>query len=144
MESVFAGVPLGAGFLAGEGVALGGGEDGSELPLLRRGGASPESDPPDFESGGEEDAGGGEPEAESGVFGATLVAFVSWVKRGGASSLPMPTGAASATMAGLVGSMPVGCHAPVAIQGACPLAALLCSALFTVNSPSELPELSAS
>ena len=37
------------------------------------------------------------------------------------------------------GSLPAGTHLPVPIHGLSTLTALLCSALFTVNSPSELP-----
>jgi hypothetical protein len=56
----------------------------------------------------------------------------------------MPTGAFSALSAVFGFSAPSGTQAPVPIHGVCTLTALLCSALLTVNSPSELPARSAS
>lgn len=56
----------------------------------------------------------------------------------------IPTGADSAFGAGFGSSAPAGRQAPVPSHGTEALAALLCSAAFTVNSPSELPARSAS
>ncbi len=63
----------------------------------------------------------------------------SRVSRGGPSPLSIPAGTDSAFSALLAVSLPLGTHLPVPIHGLMRLAALLCSALLTVNSPSELP-----
>jgi len=68
----------------------------------------------------------------------------SRVSLGGWSLVSIPTGAVSAVSAVFAVSLPAGSHVPVAIHGLGTLAALLCSALLTVNSPIELPTCSAS
>ena len=110
------------------------------------GGSSPEPDgwldcgEVEGELGGEVDAGvvlG----AASG--GADFFAG-SRVSRGAPSPVSMPTGTVSALIPVAADSVPAGTHLPVPIQGVATLAAVLCSALLTVNKPAELPERSAS
>ena len=119
--------------------------------MLNLGGSSPELDAgfepelPDPEDDPlvepEGDGDGVEPEAgvdpAAGVEG--LAALVSRVSLGGASSSPIPTGVPSAFSTLIIGSVPFGRQTPVPSQGIAALALLLCSALPTVNRPSELP-----
>jgi hypothetical protein len=69
-----------------------------------------------------------------------LFALGSRVSFGGASSVLIPAGADSAFLAGAGGSVPFALHTPVPSQGMAAPGLLLCSALPTVNRPSELPE----
>src|SRR5215831_10182589 len=119
-----------AGELLGLDSVGGPSEDGAEFPLLNRGGSSPEpedgleseEDPPD-------DAGG----AAAGAVG--FAAFGSRVRRGAASSMPIPAGADSALIAFVGGSLPFARHTPVPSHGIAALGLLLCRALPTVNRP---------
>jgi len=145
-SSGLAGVPEAGGAESAEA------EEDAELPLLKRGGSSSPEPPPDFDelAGGALEEGVADVElpaagAEPDLAGVVFAALVSCVRRGGPlSSAVIPTGALSAFIEGLGSSDPVGCHAPVAIQGASLFRALLCRALFTVNNPNELPVCSAS
>ena len=102
------------------------------LPFVNRGGSSPELG---FE-GCEDVFEGGAPLAD----GAGLLAFGSRVSRGGPSSAALiPAGADSAFFAVSGASVPFARHTPVPSQGIAAFGLLLCSALPTVNSPSELP-----
>jgi hypothetical protein len=56
----------------------------------------------------------------------------------------IPVGTLSAFNSLLFVSVPVGTQFPVPSHGVCAFAELLCNALFTVNSPIELPVRSAS
>lgn len=104
--------------------------------MLSRGGSSPEGGA----EVGEDGAVG-----EVGDDGAELAGAPGFdplpplLKRGGSSLLSIPTGTDSAVCGLFAGSVPAGRHNPVPSHGLCTLTELLCSALPTVNSPSELP-----
>ena len=106
--------------------------------MVNFGGSSPELGFDGCDTGAFED---GAPPAGA----ADLFAFGSRVNRGGPSSAALiPAGAASAFFAVSGASVPIGRHMPVPSHGIAAFGLLLCSALPTVNSPSELPERSPS
>ena len=111
------------------------GSDGGGVLLVRRGGSSPEE-------AGAVDGGALEVGCAGGAAGVSFDGFR--VSRGGWSALSIPAGTLSALGMSLLTSDPVGTQLPVPSHGFCVLAALLCRALLTVNSPNELPAREAS
>jgi hypothetical protein len=125
------------------------GGSGEEAGLLNRGGSSPEADGP-FDlgalAGALDPAAGAVPDDGAALSGGLSFADGSRVNLGGPSLVSIPTGTGSAFAPFVSGSDPFGRNAPVPIQLAkAPGAELfLCSALDTVNNPSEFPARSAS
>jgi hypothetical protein len=124
------------------------GGSGAEAGLLNRGGSSPEADGP-FDLGalaGALDPAGAFPDDGAALSGGLSFADGSRVNLGGPSLVSIPTGTGSAFAPFVSGSDPFGRNAPVPSQVAkAPGVELfLCSALDTVNNPSEFPARSAS
>jgi len=122
------------------------GGSGAEAGLLNRG-SSPEADGPfDLGALGALDPAGAFPDDGAALSGGLSFADGSRVNLGGPSLVSIPTGTGSAFAPFGSGSDPFGRNAPVPSQVAkAPGAELfLCSALDTVNNPSEFPARSAS
>jgi hypothetical protein len=122
------------------------GGSGAEAGLLNRGGSSPDGP---FDLGalaGALDPAGAVPDDGGALSGGLSFADGSRVNLGGPSLVSIPTGTGSAFAPFASGSDPFARNAPVPIQVAkAPGAELfLCSALDTVNNPSEFPVRSAS